>query len=70
MSDTILYLLERIARARMVLEGMEAGHGSGCPQNDAGTCSGPCVCGADRINATVHRALCELRIEPNKIRMG
>lgn len=74
MNETILYLLERITRAKMALERLDMAHSPDCPNGaaspESGRGAGACTCGADKINAKVDATLRELTIVPDKIRMG
>lgn len=76
MNETILYLLERITRAKMALERIDMAHSPTCDIEDRShdpqdlRMPVSCTCGADKINAKVDTALRELRIAPDKIRMG
>jgi hypothetical protein len=69
MNETILYLLERITRAKMALERLDVAHRFDCASEDPHV-PAPCTCGADKINAKVDATLRELTIVPDKIRMG
>lgn len=66
MNETILYLLEKITRTRIMLEGMMLVHGDDCPFSDD---SGPCACGAEAHNAKVGAVLRELKVPPDKIKI-
>ena len=70
MNETILYLLERITRAKVALEGLEIPHKETCPYTDDTGWPAACTCGAEAHNAKVRQAARELQVAPDKIRMG
>jgi hypothetical protein len=69
MKATMLYLLERITRAKIALEGLEIPHKNACPYDDDTGWPASCICGAETHNAKVRQARRELEIAPDKIRM-
>lgn len=70
MSETILYLLEKITRAKVALESMDIQHTHACPYTDDTGWPAACTCGAEAHNAKLRQARRELEITPDKIRMG
>ena len=58
-----IQLIEKIARAKMRLEGMTKGHSSNCPVDMDPDYMGPCTCGASEVNAGLKAAIKELSFE-------
>lgn len=70
MNETILYLLERITRAKAKLEAMKTEHSASCMIDMDPDYYGPCTCGSTKNNGRISDILAELEIKPDKIRMG
>lgn len=59
---TTMQLIEKIVRAKVHLEGARKNHTDACPAEDPHM-AGRCMCGADVTNASITKALRELRLE-------